>query len=265
MRQRYKRAVLGIDAAWTVGQPSGVALAAECSDGWHLLAVESSYQRFHARSTGSVKPEERPSGSQPCASVLLEAARSLCGVDMDLVAVDMPLSREPIRGRRAADNEVSRAYGGRKCATHTPSAERPGPISDQLREAFEAAGYRLLTTDVSTPGLIEVYPHPTLVELAGALERLKYKVSKSRAYWPSLSPSERRIRLYEQWSQIVDLLDAKIVGVAAAFQGFESATRGFEMKATEDALDAVVCTWTAICALTGRAVPYGDETSAIWI
>ena len=30
------RAVLGIDAAWTVSQPSGVALAVETEGGWRL-------------------------------------------------------------------------------------------------------------------------------------------------------------------------------------------------------------------------------------
>ena len=38
-----------------------------------------------------------------------------------------------------------------------------------------------------------------------------------------------------------------------------------ELKAYEDALDAIVCAWIAICALEARAVPFGDETSAIWI
>jgi hypothetical protein len=39
------RAVLGIDAAWTLLQPSGVAVMSETSTGWHLVAVEASYQR----------------------------------------------------------------------------------------------------------------------------------------------------------------------------------------------------------------------------
>jgi predicted RNase H-like nuclease len=38
-----------------------------------------------------------------------------------------------------------------------------------------------------------------------------------------------------------------------------------ELKAFEDMLDAIVCCWVAICALQGRAIPFGDDTSAIWI
>jgi hypothetical protein len=38
------RAVLGIDAAWTITQPSGVALAVERSNGWRMIAAAASYQ-----------------------------------------------------------------------------------------------------------------------------------------------------------------------------------------------------------------------------
>jgi predicted RNase H-like nuclease len=105
-----------------------------------------------------------------------------CGRPVDLVAIDMPLARSPIVGRRASDDAVSSAYGGRKCGTHTPSAFRPGRMSDDLREGFERAGYPLLTNTIAQSGVIEVYPHPALVELAGASERLPYKASKVRSY-----------------------------------------------------------------------------------
>jgi hypothetical protein len=77
-------------------------------------------------------------------------------------------------------------------STHTPSAFRPGRISDALREGFERAGYPLQTDRLARPGVIEVYPHPALVELAGALERLPYKTSKVGSYWPLATPQERR-------------------------------------------------------------------------
>jgi len=38
-----------------------------------------------------------------------------------------------------------------------------------------------------------------------------------------------------------------------------------ELKAYEDSLDAVICAFVAICALQGRATPFGDRNSAIWI
>ena len=38
-----------------------------------------------------------------------------------------------------------------------------------------------------------------------------------------------------------------------------------QLKSFEDQLDAVVCAWSSICALEGRAVPFGDAQAAVWI
>ena len=72
------RAVLGIGAAGTLTQPSGVALATELSSGWRVIAAASSYQRFHALVDGRLLGEQRPSGSLPDASALLASASVLC-------------------------------------------------------------------------------------------------------------------------------------------------------------------------------------------
>lgn len=196
---------------------------------------------------------------------LLAAASAYCGQAIDLVAIDMPLSRTPIRGRRVSDNAVSAAYGARKCGTHTPSAERPGLLSDALREGFAQAGYPLLTQKTASPGLIEVYPHPALVELADAAKRLPYKAAKVRSYWPSATSFERRGNLYRQWAEIIALLEKHIAGIKAALPPLAPDANSFKLKAYEDQLDAIVCAWVAICYLEGRAVPYGDGNSAIWI
>jgi predicted RNase H-like nuclease len=258
-------AVLGIDAAWTAAQPSGVALAVERGNGWRMIGAVASYQRFHALADERQPAEPRPMGSSPDALALLLSASILCGCSVDLVAIDMPLALSPIIGRRPADDAVSRAYGARKCGTHTPSAFRPGRISDALREGFERAGFPLQTDRLAPPGVIEVYPHPALVELAGALERLPYKTSKVGSYWPLASPPERRTLLYRQWSEIVALLEGEIADTAATLPRLELNASSWKVKAFEDTLDAIVCAWVAICALEGRAKPFGDRDSAIWI
>ena len=259
------RAVLGIDAAWTLAQPSGVALAAETATGWRLVAVASSYQQFQALAEGRQSTDCASTGSAPDAISLLHCARVLCGRPINLAAVDMPLAHSPIIARRASDNAVSRVYGARKCGTHSPNAIRPGRISDDLRRRFEEAGYPPCTEAIQSPGLIEVYPHPALVELASAAERLRYKAAKGRSYWPSLNPDERRKKIFATWAQIVLLLNAQLAGVSAALPPPHCTDRGRILKAYEDKLDAVVCAWIAISALERRAVPYGDQDSAIWI
>lgn len=249
-------AVLGIDAAWTATNPSGVALVEETDAGWVLRALTGSYADFGA--LAGVEATHSANG-------LLAACVGLCGREPELVAVDMPLAHSPITTRREADNAISRAYGARHCSTHTPSATRPGKISDDLRAGFQAAGYTLATDRLQLPALIEVYPHPALVELTGAARRLPYKVSKIRNYWPDLTPSARRVAVIDVWEQIVVALEAKIRGVAAALPLPVPTASGRSLKAFEDQLDAVVCAWSGICALEGVAKPFGDADAAVWI
>ncbi|WP_315856711.1 DUF429 domain-containing protein [Rhizobium leguminosarum] len=154
-------------------------------------------------------------------------------------------------------------YGARHASTHTPSSARPGKISDELWEGFGRVGFPLATTALSHRSLIEVYPHPALIELATAERRLPYKASKIRKYWPDDKPDIRRQKLFEVWTGIVTLLDARIRGVAALLPSPSFAAAGYEMKAYEDRLDAVVCAWVGACALDNRARTYGDERSAI--
>ncbi|MBA8853802.1 putative RNase H-like nuclease [Ochrobactrum intermedium] len=260
-----RAAVIGIDAAWTLRQPSGVALAVLIGNEWQLRAVAPSYQRFQALADECLVCEPKPLGRTPDVSALLQAGRKLAAAPIDIVAIDMPLSNSPIVGRRRSDDAVSRAYGSRKCSTHSPSDVRPGVISDTLRTQAEGEGYALATETIFPRALIEVYPHPALVELACAAERLPYKAQKARKYWPSINAQQRRENLLLQWYEIVSLLEAKISGVGRMLPPIEPKASAVELKAFEDMLDAIVCCWVAICALQGRAIPFGDDTSAIWI
>lgn len=256
--------VLGIDAAWTAGQPSGVALAVLEAERWQLRAVAPSYDHFLNQAAG-VACDAPPRGSLPEAPALLAAAEALAGARVDLVAIDMPLARTPIVARRASDNAITRAFGGRYCGTHSPSAMRPGPLSDGLRAGFEDAGYPLRTAHAQAGGLVEVYPHPALVVLARAPRRLPYKASKTRSYWPDESLAARRVLLAAEWARIVGLLATRIDGVEAALPPLSDDASGVARKAHEDMIDAIVCAWVGITALGGQADAYGDAESAIWV
>ncbi|RUZ81270.1 DUF429 domain-containing protein [Mesorhizobium sp. M7A.F.Ca.US.006.01.1.1] len=257
------RAVLGIDAAWTMTQPSGVALVIENSNGWELRAVAASYRAFCSIAEGNAVSHSNPA---PGAQEVLTAASALAGLPVDLIAVDMPLSRTPIQARRASDDSVSRAYGQRWASTHTPSAFRPGAVSDALRFGYEQRGYELRTSGDVSSGLVEVYPHPALIEFAASERRLPYKFGNRRKYWPDEPRYVRLLNIWREMRTIVGLLDNEVAGVEQALSAFNwEAASAKEWKAYEDMLDAVVCAAVGICVLDGRAIPFGDENSAIWV
>ena len=248
------KTVLGIDAAWTLKNPSGVALVQQSATGWSLIAVSPSVPQFL-----ELAPPTKESGD---AARLVQACAHLSGVAPQIVAIDMPLARRPITKRRASDNAISSAYGSRKCSTHSPTPERPGLIGERWYADFEKEGYPLQTSKFVGRGIVEVYPHPALVELAQAPERLRYKVAKKRSYWKECSPSERNEKLRAVWEEIIDLLDKVVAGTRT---GMEPLMKSGKPKAIEDALDAVVCAWVGTCILDGLATPFGDEESAIWV
>jgi predicted RNase H-like nuclease len=145
-----------------------------------------------------------------------------------------------------------------------------------LRESFDDAGYPLRTKGGSgrppTQGLIEVYPHPALVEFLKAPRRLEYKAAKVLNYWPDVVlsdsgpswPEQRRARLLEVWRRIAEALDRCVAGVAEKLPAPAEDHKGWRLKAYEDKFDAVVCVAVAIACLNGTAAAFGDANSAIW-
>ncbi len=262
--------ILGIDAAWTAHQPSGIALVQRTNAGWSCLALAPSYETFIAQASGQVwDAQQKASGSRPDPQALLRTSKQLAEEKVSCVAVDMPLATTPITSRRRADTAISSRFGPRGCAVHSPSAERPGAIADQLRADFAALGYRLLTSgsEQATPALIEVYPHVALLALLNRNYRVPYKVSRSGQYWKAeqLSRSERIERLLDQFREIKTGLDAHIRGIPEFIPEPSEVTILASLKPLEDMLDGLICAWVGIEHLEGRTVGLGDHTAAIWI
>jgi predicted RNase H-like nuclease len=263
--------ILAIDPAWTSDQPSGIALLNKVAHGWQCVALAPSYEQFMALADGlSVDWSMEPTASRPVASELLGAAQCILeGSAVDLVTVDMPVSKIAISSRRASDNAISRTFGGRGCGTHTPNATRPGAISDVLCAEFRDLGYPLATATEQTgtaPALIEVYPHPALLVLMDAPYRVQYKVAKAGRYWPKVPPSERRRKIVEIWIEIRLVLRGTFSGIELPLPTPDEAeklsTSG--LKGYEDALDALICGWVGVRYLDGLCRAFGDETAAIW-
>ena len=262
--------VLGIDAAWTAHQPSGIALVQNTGSGWSCLAVAPSYEAFIAQASGQPwDPQQKATGSRPNPAALLKASQQLAGAEVSCVSVDMPLATTPITRRRAADTAISSRFGPKGCAVHSPSTERPGAIADQLRADFAALGYRLHTngSEQSAPALIECYPHVALLALLKRDYRVPYKVSRSGRYWKAekLTCSERIERLLEQFQAIKTGLNQHISGIPDFIPAPYEVSTLASLKSVEDMLDGLICAWIGIEHLEGRTVGLGDDTAAIWV
>ena len=261
--------VLGVDAAWTSTEPSGVALAKYDGGRWHCLGIAPSYRAFSELAHGvPVNWTDRPEGSAPHSQALIAAAADLLGLMPGLVAVDMPISRVPIAGRRVADDAISRAFGAHWCAAHSPSTKRPGGIGSSFTKEL-ATTHPLVARQQEVgrlPALIEVYPHPALLHLMKGERRLPYKTSKTKSYWPGESLQMRGQFLLDVWHSILIKLEKKIEGIDLPIPiHFSQEMTLSGLKRYEDVLDALICAWVGIEYLEGRCVAYGDGNSAIWV
>jgi predicted RNase H-like nuclease len=262
--------VLGIDAAWTAHHPSGVALVSVPKRGRpRSLRVARSYEEFCGN--GKIDWQTKAHGSLPDISALLAACQKIAGGLPSVVALDIPLGAKPIIGRRAADKMVTRAYINRKAGTHSPTAQRPGPISRMLFEQLTACGFQWLHAKASSSQyknsrvFIEAYPHPAIIELLNLEERLKYKVSKLQKYWPALACDERRKKVARQLNRLRRALNEQITGVTEWLPSAALFLRNPHLKGYEDALDAAVTAWIGCEFLAEKCVAYGDRESAIWL
>jgi predicted RNase H-like nuclease len=251
--------VLGIDPAWSDNNPSGVALLEQVHEEWFCRAVAPSYTAYIDLSYKKpVNWNIKQYGSQLNHEEILNASnRILKGKYVDIVAIDMPLSKVPITGRRNCDSIVSRTFGGRGCSTHSPNLETDR-VSTKVRDGFIRMGYPLIT-DASMrekKGVIEVYPHPALLTLMKADYRLPYKVQKK---------GRTKDKLIETHKQIVEALGQYVKNIALHLPAFDgSLTKAF-LKRHEDAIDAIISGWVGTMFLEDKAMPYGDEEAAIWI
>ena len=242
--------VLGLDAAWTLHRESGISVVVANSGGWTCVASVSSLGELEALAgcTG-----------------LLPSAEALAGAPVTVASVDMPLSLMPITARRVCDNQISSAFGAHGCGVHSPTAQRPGIVSEQLMRELSSAGFRLAVHG-TRPGkrqAIEVYPHIAVMRLLREEYRVPYKIGRARQYWPTATPAERRTRIRTNLGRILAALNERINGVPLVLPPRSAGPT--ELKTFEDAVDGVVCAWIGTRYLEGQCISYGDETSAIWV
>jgi predicted RNase H-like nuclease len=256
--------VLGIDAAWTERGSSAIALLRTGDHQHHIIGVAPSYIGFVTLAERSLVQWHKPPSGTPDIPRLLDAAKRLAGSPVDVVAIDMPMSKSAITGYRTADRELSKRFGAAQAATHTPNAMRPGSHGKRITDDFTDAGFHLATVRTrATPSLIEVFPLAALVQLMHLPKRPEYKVTKTSRYWPNLPITKRMTRLLDRWRDIEHALRIEVGDLGFVRPSVSNSLAS--LKPYEDALDAVICALVGACFVDGAAEPFGDDEAAIWV
>lgn len=254
--------VLGIDAAWTDKEPSGVALLS-IDEGNYIKAIKlaRSYEEFCC---DSINWNKDVNGSLPQYDKLLEFCNNN-QLPVDLFALDIPISPVKITGRRESDSQISKKYGGYGAATHSPNEIRPGYISEIIFSQLKELGYEW--NGGRSKSFIEVYPHTGIIELFHYNYRLPYKVQKRSKYWPNSSSEQRLRNIILNLNELRQNLVKYIPNLAEKLHEL-SPYKTYSvkyLKGYEDLLDAIVCSLTGCFYLMNKAKGYGDRGSTIWV
>ncbi len=259
-----KQYILGVDAAWTAHQPSGVALLEYSHDEKpRIIRAGRSYEEFYA---GTISWHHAPKASLPELNQLTQYCRQL-GYPVQVVALDIPLSPKPMHTHRAADRAITRAYGGRGAAVHSPTQHRPGIIATRMYEQLIESGFQWASSAViqAHPSFIEIYPHAAILELFRYPYRLAYKVHKKNQYWKEATSEERYRRLIQNLNQLHEHIRRVVeTGILFELDPDKHYILRF-LKGYEDVLDSILAAITGMFYLRGEIQVYGDASSAIWI
>lgn len=253
------RYVLGVDAAWSVNHPSGVALLSYTAEGRpKLVRAGRSYEEFQQ---GQIDWPSKPGGSPPNFYELLKGCPPV-----SVIALDIPLAPFLIQGRREVDQALSKRYAKYKAAVYSPTKDCPGPLAKAIFEQISAMGYTWALEYTDERAFFEVYPHASIIELFNYQERFPYKVSKKNKYWPNASQTERNQNILTNLNTLRDNLNT-IVDLTELIPNLEQ-ERPYPLtylKGYEDLLDAVVCAVTGYYYLQGRCKPFGDQQGVAWV
>jgi len=235
---------IGVDLAWGVKRPTGLAVVDEQGRLVHVSAV--------------LTDEEILAALEPY-------AEGDC-----LVAIDAPLIVTNPTGNRPAEAALNKDFARFDAGAHPANTGKP-EFSDLPRGALlcQSLGLDMNPRSGRRRRAVEVYPHPATVALFRLGRTLKYKNK------PGRDLESLRTDLLVLMSLLEGLADADpaldLVGAPdSAWPGLrhqvETATRKSGLRVIEDQVDAVLCAYVALFAARRPAdvTTYGDfETGYI--
>lgn len=216
----------GLDLAWSGRNPSGGV----------MLGLEGELARL-------ILWRDALGPNQEILEFLLEVVDS----GPALVAIDAPLVVPNETGTRPCDLALSRAY--RKVEAGALPANRRwlGPVvrGEEIVKELQRHGF-MFSPHVErrrpVRQVVEVYPHPAMVELFGLEKTLKYKARKGRSLEERRQELARYIELLRSLAKRDPPLQAKEFLSGISVPGL----RGGMLKRVEDLLDALFCAYIAL-------------------
>jgi predicted RNase H-like nuclease/ppGpp synthetase/RelA/SpoT-type nucleotidyltranferase len=246
MRQADRVFHIGVDLAWGMKRPTGVAVLDAAGRLLHVSTVRT---------------------DEEILATLAPYAEDDC-----LVAIDAPLIVTNPTGNRPAEAALNRDFARFDAGAHPANTGKP-EFRDVPRGAglAQALGLDLNPRSGRRRRAIEVYPHPALVALFRLGRTLKYKNK------PGRDLEGLRLELLTLMDLLEGLAGAEPPLHLAAEDGsgsawtalrelVETATRKSQLRVVEDQVDAVVCAYLALFTATRPAetTTYGDfETGYI--
>mgnify|MGYP001822865729 CR=1 FL=1 len=216
----------GLDLAWADHNPSGVCVL----------------------DAGGTVLEERLLDSDDAIVAWIDAWLDGPAV----IAADIPLAVPNESGARACDRAIASDYGGRRAGPHP--ANRTIFRSRYGRIRGEDLAARLGERGFGDPWsgsdriLMEVYPHPGIVEVFDLPERLLYKKG----------PLWQRRRGLARLRALLGSLETARPPLRGPHHVIPRTATGRELKRIEDLLDARFCAWTAAAWARGGCRMYGS-------
>ena len=226
---------IGVDLAWGVRRPTGLAVLDE--DG-RLLHVSA------ARSDDEIVAALEPYVAGDC-----------------LVALDAPLIVTNATGNRPAETALNKDFARFDAGAHPINTSKP-EFSERPRGARIAArlGLDMNPRSGRRRRAIEVYPHPATVALVHLGRTLKYKNKSGREVDQLRAELVVLIGLLEGLTSADPPLLLDNPSWLALRAATENAVRKSELRAVEDQVDAVLCAYIGLFAdrAPERTTTYGD-------
>lgn len=183
--------------------------------------------------------------------------------DLQGIIVDASLKIPNKTGFRTSEIALNQAYRSKWASCYpTNQSLYPDAFSVKLSKRLEEEGFQY---GIESKWQMECYPHASLIEIFGLTRRLAYKKGKVK------EKKEGQKKLAELLLSLQNYKKLKLIIPDSLLHYFEpnkiEKLKGQALKSNEDALDAVVCLYTAaLFANRHTGNIYGDlEEGFVWV